>query len=477
MKLTSLICTGAALAFIVPLAGCGRPPTPDTTVTESGLAVRWTESDPEGKVLGTSGDWTFTWSDLLAESPVIREQLQLELRALTISTYQYALSRALAGGPVKNLVIFAPPPGVSAGEATALEKVLATQNLKPEPKLILSAKIDAGRNYAFRKDDGIIATLDGQDLRHADVQNPWLYAIEESTSRLILRQLEEKLVRHEVLRSATEAGLSLQQFIDEKILRGHSLAPTDADLQSKLQALNLREADLDEAAKKNLRATTESDLREREIQRYVKDHRGAATLQLRLPPGRINLPEDPAEVPVSGSASAPVRVVVLSSFFCGDCAKLKSILEFADQHRADVELRWRPSFSRADGLEKYLADHLLCLQRSHPKKAPKLFAFLLQQTAPFNPEKLTAWIQSENLGSEEFSKCVSSQPAEKALLARQGQWTAAESMALPLAWTNHRLAGTPFSSGELERITLSQIDSSFVGRIQAFWRKILSIFQ
>lgn len=432
---------------------------------ETSLEVKLSPNSGKADVIAQYGQQEILLKDVLESSVNLKELYQQQNAGLIISIYNLAAKKADTLKKPVDLVIFLPE-----FSQKDVVKVLAQQNIKYDPKIVKSILFLEKETAKASATDRIVGTIDGQDISFSEVNNPWLFSLYKNFFQQLRSHIEARIVRGLVLEAANKAQIPLQQFIDQKILKGQSAQPTDAELNEKLMALHLRPADLTDSSRKALTESLKQEKAYKQMVRFARSELDAGPVELFFASPTIQPPKGQTGLRVFGAARNPLKVYLVGGFSCEDCPSVASLLEAVSGYLGDIELLWIP-FGRVNaGIEKVLADSVACVQASRPKVALEWMKFLYQGQDSLNQESQQKKLESLGLNYQDVQKCVLSRPSQSTQAQEASFWGGEGSTISPLVWVGGEVMAGRIDSYLVNQALKSHLDHSMWGRLKSWFR-------
>lgn len=485
------------MIVIAILAGCGGP-RPGSPIPGSLLRFQSAQfEDPQ--IIAKLGDATFTKGQILDKSPVLKE-LDSEMHDVRMAlTYAHAVDlinsrdavqsaqgqsseeksrgEAKASGKAK-----LPKVKVAAPHGTGHHNLVfyARQPHRPWKEILQRSAVNEVGNLSVTfngEKEGAWAQLDGQDLS-VDVvpQNHFsLRALDRRAFEETLSQLSFQTVRILIGERAKAAGKELQAFIDQEVLKGKSIQPSEEDLSRYMALIGFNAVELTPELKGRFVEAVKDKLIRREMEKYFIEKISAQPLQVAIKDLTNEAAPETQGGLIAGLRASPIQIKVFSAVNCPDCIPLvKGLAAVQNLYPDYFSLSWIYNFDEKDGFARMVSESALCVQSQKPRAVLDFLQTFAVEPSTLNESQFSEWATGQGLNGENFKECVA-QGKNRDLATQHLSYSRTLGLSsLPTIWLDGSYQSGAFTVEKVKSLVEERIEDLGVSRWQIIWLRLKS---
>lgn len=389
-----------------------------------------------------------TRSQILDKSIVLKDLDRQENDALIGLTYRLMAEKL---GDKRGAIEIALPKSESK-----LEQILAMFGWMPVP----------GLSITFVKEnptDKIIGRLGQVSVSKDEIPSDHavLYSIAMRRYVEIASQLGSQIARISLHEKANAAKKSIQDYINEEVLKNKPIEVTDADLKSYLSKIGFAESELTPS----LREQFITGMKEREQQRRIEEYvvrnilKEPLKVSFRPPVFQMRLPDE--WKPTIGVKDAPVSIVAISSSTCPDCeAFAKMVQSLAKKFSGNVQVYWLNDFEETDGIARMVAEGATCVEKQRRGKSISFLQEFIPKAMQSDEAAFYSWAETNGLDRAQFEACFKGRESENLLAKQRSLPKRLGIVARPSLWVSGELIQNTTRPDQVEQLVENLVDRS-----------------
>lgn len=446
LKFASILASSSLLAVMLG-TGCTKKTDRAFQLESSPVRFEYTVFN-EPETLTELDGRKITRSQILDKSIVLKDLERQENDALIGLAYRLMAEKL---GDKRGTIEIALPKSDSK-----LEQILSVFGWTPVP----------GLNIVYGKEnpaDKIIARLDQVSVSKDEIptDHAVLYSIALRRYRETAAQLSSQIARIALHEKAEAAKKSIQDYINEEVLKGKPVEVSDSELKAYLAKIGFAESELTPALREQFITGMKEREQQHRIEEYVVRHilKSPLKVSFRPPVFPMRLPED--WKPVIGVKEAPVSIVAISSSTCPDCeAFVKMIHSLAEKFSGDVQIYWLNDFEESDGIARMVAEGATCAEQQRRGKSISFLQEFMPKAMQSDETAFYAWSEKNGLNRAQFESCFKGRESTKSLEKQRSFPRRHGIVARPSLWVGGELIDNTTRQDQVEELVEDLVENS-----------------
>lgn len=270
--------------------------------------------------------------------------------------------------------------------------------------------------------EGVVAKIAGQEVTLDELIGDAKLQYLELQKRLydfkmdqVKRLMEERLVGEK----AKAAGLSLNDFIEQKVVKG-KLDVSEKDIENFIKEKNINRAQVNPQLKDKIREYMGNMKREKALDAYVAGLTKGTAVEVYFKKPKLDIKVEIGDAPAWGSKDAKVQLVAFSDFQCPYCSKGADIIsEVKKKYGSKVTVAFKhfPLSFHPDA--KPAAEAAMCVREQNADKFWKYHDILFKNQQALKADDLAKYAKDVGVNEAKFKECFDSHKFAKAIEADQ----------------------------------------------------------
>ncbi len=450
-----------ALITVLALSACTPPKPQGFGLSESPIRFETAKFDDPAQLAEVNGI-KITSSQILDKSPVIKDLDQQRNESLIAMTYLKAVEKA--GANAKGVVeVYLP------ATDRKLEALLARFDRKPINGVGLAFVKPSG------DDDSLAGKLGAIEIKREDLDenNGVLQSIEQRRFNEVASQLNSQLSRILINEEAMKEKKPLQEFINEKVLKGATSGVSENELQAHLKKIGFAASELTPELKGQFITSLSQQKEQRAIEAYVAKNVLKAPVKVALRPPSTVIRLSDKWIPVAGYKDAPISMIAFSGTTCPDCLAFVGVVSDAmEKHKGYLKLNWIHNFNADDGVARMMAQAALCLDSQKAGYSLPFIDDFSAKAATLDENAFYSWVKDKGLNEGEFKACFVGQKQNELLDQHLRYAKQVGIVANPSLWIEGHMLEGVIRAEDVDRLVQEQIAEKQVSPIGAFFRRL-----
>lgn len=452
---TKLLILVTGIGFVA----CTRP-IPGFSVADSQLRYE-TVQFSSSEILAKAGDIEIRTEEIAANPEVMAdlEQKTADIRAALV--YKKVLSEMRKGETGTLIIYYANrEPDVKVGTMRIGVDLHPGIRVKTEK----------------RQTSRVVGNYDDKDISASDIDfnHIALQEIEKQRFHEVGHLLNRKIVTLAVKREAKSAGMTDQDFVEQKIISGMP-EPTLDEFRQYLSNIGEEYDSLSEDLRLRHRVAFEARLKERRIEEFVSKNILKSPIQVAFQPPAPDLNVDLSMEPILGLEESPVSLVVFANAACEDCLQTAKVVNSVMKEFAgDLRLNW--IFHHASGEPTIDTDPLeraaLCVEAFKPRQMLDFLTYVDSTDRETDNRVWDTWVNDREINHVAFQDCLLSDSTTKLLKQHHGFSASAGVLQNPSVWINGQLITGSIQHSLVSKIINDKLQERGEGWFARSWRHL-----
>ena len=445
------------------IAGCTRE-APGTFGLESSPIRYRTATFDDPKIMAEANGQTYTYAQVLDQSPVMKDLRQQESEMQIGLAYLRMLEKfETAGkkpGPVE---IYGPEP------KSAFAQILNRFGAKVSPNAPVTFKHAAGDVVA--RSGGVEVKREELDLNHVAYQSLEQRMFEEAAV-----ELNSQISRILLAERSFATKRELSEYLRTEVYGGE-VTVSKADLTEYLKEISVPEEGISDEARESFTSAVKTRKEQRLTEEYVAKNvlKGPMKVSFSEPGTRMRL--NAGMRPVAGFQTAPISIIAFSAVSCPDCQPfVDSVARAMSSYAGHVKLNWIHTFSPHDGIGEMMATASLCMDTV---KTGAMLDFMktFARTGPQSDERQFAdWGSHHGVDPEKFKACMAADQTKDLLRQHVEYAQRVGVVANPTLWIEGRTLAGVIPDHKIDELVDEAIRTKPSSRVMALGRRVKGWF-
>lgn|GEM_PF-2324231 len=221
-----------------------------------------------------------------------------------------------------------------------------------------------------------------------------------------LRRLDGIVVRRAILKSSKDEGLTMEAFVQEKILKSMPSATLD-DVRDYAQRQKISESDLTETMLERLKAVVDQKNRDSKVAAYVASQRSGSSVKINFiaPQDKIAMPALSDGVPSFGAGNGK-EMIYIGHWSCENCKEsLQLFLDSQKNSASNVKGSFVYYFKDQDREARMSAEAALCVHEQNPEYFWQFIENSLTQESPNSEATIREVVSNIGADDQAFGQC------------------------------------------------------------------------
>jgi len=291
------------------------------------------------------------------------------------------------------------------------------------PAIIISACSDQAKakpNLVFKAPEkpGVVAKIAGKEITEEMLigdDKLEFFELEKRKHEMLMDRLNKLMVDTLVGAEATKAKLSLDEYIDKKVVGG-TIKISDKDYKAFITEKHIPETQINPQIKEKIMNYLQTLKRQDLITAHVAKLTRSSPVEVYMVKPKLQIAVEAGNAPQFGKKDAAVQVIEFSDFQCPFCAKAATtVSELKKKYGSKINLAFRQYPLPMHQEARPTAEASLCVNEQSSEKFWKFHDLAFKNYETLNAANLEKFAKDSGADVAKFKECVASKKFAQAV--------------------------------------------------------------